>query len=109
MNTQRFRPRHLVLAAALAVGTLAQAQVGDPHLKLTARLAQVPAVDLDDPRLQGHWAQQAERWQPGSDACASALSPPWERLTLGTHPLQKPRIAPGHRGGGGAVRQRGAG
>lgn len=83
MNTQRFRPRHLVLAAALAVGTLAQAQVGDPHLKLTARLAQVPAVDLDDPRLQGHWAQQAERWQPGSDACASALSPPWERLTLG--------------------------
>ena len=83
MNTRHRRPQGLVLAVALAVGTLAQAQTDEPRLKLTAMLAQVPAVDLDDQRPPGHWAQQAERWQPGSDACASAINPPWERLTLG--------------------------
>lgn len=77
----------LPLAAALAtlgcVQALAQPQVGDPSLRLSGLLAQPPVVTDQEAASSVHWTEQAERWQPGSDACSAASAPPWERLTLG--------------------------
>lgn len=82
MRTRRLALRPLGLALALAISSLAQAQPDELRLKPSAMLSQAPTVDPDG-SPPSHWAQQAERWQPGSDACALATSPPWERLTLG--------------------------
>lgn len=81
--TRRPRFRLLPLWLACACATAAHAQVGDPALRLSTRLAQPPLVAPDDTPPPAPWTQEAERWQPGSDACASATTPPWERLTLG--------------------------
>ncbi|MFP8780873.1 TolC family protein [Hydrogenophaga sp. RWCD_12] len=73
-------------AVALALALLAvtaQAQPAEKPLRLSPMLAQPPVVVPHEPEATGHWALQAERWQPGSDACGAAQSPPWERLTLG--------------------------
>lgn len=72
----------LVLSLAM-LATVAQAQPGELPLRLSPMLAQPPVVVPQEPETSGHWAVQAERWQPGSDACGAAQSPPWERLTLG--------------------------
>jgi outer membrane protein len=71
------------LACAFAANASAQTQSDELRLKPSSMLAQAPAVDPDDQSPAVHWAHQADRWQPGSDACAIAATPPWERLTLG--------------------------
>lgn len=84
MTAAVFRLKRLGLAMGLTVGLgCAQAQGGDVALRMTTLLAQPPVTSADDAAPAGHWAEQATRWQPGSDACAGAATPPWERLTLG--------------------------
>jgi outer membrane protein len=71
------------MLVALTCAGEAQAQVGEPHLRLSTLLAQPPVPAAEDAPPTRHWAQQAERWQPGSHDCAATAEPPWERLTLG--------------------------
>jgi outer membrane protein len=81
MKTGGFQLRPLLLVMAL--GGTAHAQVDNLRLRPSPMLAQPPVVDHEEKSLSAHWAHQAERWQPGSDACSSAANPPWDRLTLG--------------------------
>lgn len=71
------------LMLALVSGGVVQAQVGDPHLRLSTLLAQPPVVGADEAAPSRHWAHEAERWQPGNRDCAATVEPLWERLTLG--------------------------
>jgi len=79
----RLRAPALVPILALALNGLALAQVGDPRLRLSPRLAQPPVGDSVDTAPDRHWAAGAERWQPGNGACGAAASLPWDNLTLG--------------------------
>lgn len=67
--------------AAMTVAALAQ--TNEKPLRLSTMLAQPPVVSPEEAEPAGHWAAQADRWQPGGNACETAQSPPWERLTLG--------------------------
>ena len=69
-----------LLLSLLAAQALAQAP--EPRLRLSDSLAQVPAP-LPDTGNTTHWTSAAERWQPGSGACAGQSAPDWDRLTLG--------------------------
>lgn len=81
---RRIRWRVTLAGLAALVSTAALPQTGDPVLRLSPRLAQPPVLAAEESAGPGSQALNgAERWQPGSDACAQAGSPPWERLTLG--------------------------
>lgn len=69
-----------LLLSLLAVQAVAQTE--EPRLRLSDSLAQVPAP-LPDTGNATHWTSAAERWQPGSGACAEQSAPDWNRLTLG--------------------------
>lgn len=83
MTDRRPRWLRLPLWLACACAVAAPAQAGEPGLRLSAVLAQPPVTAPDGTQPREHWASEAERWQPGSDTCASAATPPWEHLTLG--------------------------
>lgn len=76
--------RHALLRSTLLVVGLwsAMAQAAEPRLRLSASLAQVPAVPAAPATAQLS-ALGADRWQPGNSACAQQTPPNWDRLTLG--------------------------
>jgi outer membrane protein len=71
------------LLLALWAAGLAQAQVGEPSLRLSRRLAQVPAENGEPAAPALDWAEPATRWSPGGGTCSANGTPPWEQLGLG--------------------------
>lgn len=71
---------HLALAQRPPAAT-APLKDPQPRLRLSHSLSQPPAT-RDEATPTGHWASQAERWQPGTDACAQQRPPRWDALTL---------------------------
>ncbi len=81
MRTPRL-PTCTVLALLTLSGS-ALAQGDQLRLKSSALLNRVPASDPSGDNHAGQWIDQAGRWQPGGERCATVVSPPWDRLTLG--------------------------
>lgn len=87
MKARRHHAQAVVRASAwgaallLAALTGAHGQTPEPRLRLSAALAQAPAVPAE-PDASAHWTQDAQRWQPGTGACTDRAPPRWDRLTL---------------------------